>query len=240
MRVAPALLFLILCGGPAAAQDADQPSSHLVMPDGSVLPLPPGLRGLGPDGPDTAPPSPPPPEAADGQSLGPKSQPSLAERRKQQLDELYDRLAKAKDATEAGAIGALIGQALLRSGSDTADLVMRRAVTAMEAKDYPTATTLLDKVITLQPGWAEAWNKRATVRYLADDDTGSMADIGHVLAIEPRHFGALSGMGLILHRNGEDQAALTVLRRAAGINPQDPQVKTMVDELAHDVEGNAL
>ncbi len=240
MRLYPAILLLIICGAPAAAQDADQPSSHLIMPDGSILPLPPGLRGFGPDGPDIASPSPSPPPAADGPNTAPKPQPSLAERRKQQLDELYDRLAKAKDATEAGAIGAMIGQALLRSGSDTADLVMQRAVTAMAAKDYPTATNLLDKVITLQPGWAEAWNKRATVRYLADDDTGSMADIGHVLAIEPRHFGALSGMGLILHRNGEDQAALTVLRRAAGINPQDPQVNTMVDELAHAVEGNEL
>ena len=134
----------------------------------------------------------------------------------------------------------MIAQVLLQSGSDTADLVMQRAVMAMEAKDYPTATDLLDKIITLQPGWAEAWNKRATVRYLVDDDAGSMADIGHVLALEPRHVGALSGMGLILHRNGEDRAALTVLRRAAGINPQDAQVKSMVDDLAHAVEGNAL
>lgn len=236
MQAAPALLLLILCAAPAAAQDADKPSSRLIMPDGSVVPLPPGLQGFGTDGPEAV----PPPPVAEEPAAPPKPPLSLAERRKQQLDELYDRLAKAKDAQEAGAIGAMIAQTLLRSGSDTADLVMQRAVTAMEAKDYPTATNLLDKAITLQPGWAEAWNKRATVRYLADDDTGSMADIGHVLALEPRHFGALSGMGLILHRNGEDKAALTVLRRAAGINPQDPQVKTMVDELAHAVEGSEL
>lgn len=210
------------------------------MPDGSVLPLPPGMRGFGPDGPETAPSNPSPPPASEAQGFAAKPPQSVAERRKQQLDELYGRLAKAKDPAEAGAIGAMISQALLQSGSDTADLVMRRAVTAMEAQDYPTATDLLDKVITLQPGWAEAWNKRATVRYLADDDAGSMADIGHVLALEPRHFGALSGMGLILHRNGEDQAALTVLRRAAGINPQDPQVQSMIGELAHAVEGNEL
>lgn len=226
--------MLTLCAAPAAAQDIDKPSSRLIMPDGSVVPLPPGLQGFGADGPEVAPPQPEEPAAPT------QSKPSLAERRKLQLDDLYDRLAKAKDSQEAGAIGAMIAQALLRSGSDTADLVMQRAVTAMEAKDFSTATNLLDKAITLRPGWAEAWNKRATVRYLADDDTGSMADIGHVLAIEPRHFGALSGMGLILHRNGEDKAALTVLRRAAGINPQDAQVKTMVDELAHAVEGSSL
>ena len=238
MDVAPPLLLLILCAAPAAAQDVKQPpSSHLVLPDGSVVPLPPAMQGFGPDGPDIAAPALQPPDA---QTTPPKVRPSLAERRKQQLDELYDRLAKAKDSEEAGAVVAMIGQALLRSGSDTADLVMQRAVTAMEAKDYPTATNLLDKVITLQPGWAEGWNKRATVRYLLDDDAGSMADIGHVLALEPRHFGALSGMGLILHRNGQDKAALTVLRRAAGINPQDAQVKTMVEELTHAVEGSAL
>lgn len=235
----PALLLLIVCSTCATAQDVDQPSPRLIMPDGSVLPLPPGLQGFGPDGPDIAPPSPSPPAAA-AQSTEPQPQKSLAARRKQQLDELYDRLAKAKDPTEAEAIGAMIGQALLQSGSDTADLVMQRAVAAMQAKDYPTATDLLDKAITLQPGWAEAWNKRATVRYLVDDDTGSMADIGHVLALEPRHVGALGGMGLILHRHGEDQAALTVLRKAAGINPQDSQVKSMIDDLAHAVEGNEL
>lgn len=239
MHVAPVFLLLILCAVPAEAQDASPPSSRLIMPDGSVVPLPPGMRGFGPDGPEIVLP-PPPPSAADNHTSPSKPQPSLAERRKQQLDELYDRLAKAKDAEEAGAIGAMIGQALLRSGSDTADLVMQRAVTAMDAKDYPTATNLLDKIIILQPGWAEAWNKRATVRYLVDDDAGSMADIGHVLMLEPRHFGALSGMGLILHRNGEDKAALTVLRRAAGINPQDSQVKTMVDELTHAIEGSEL
>lgn len=197
------------------------------------------MQGFGPDGPDVATPALPTP-TPDEQAPPPKPQPSVAERRKQQLDELYDRLSKAKDAQEAGAIVGMIGQTLIRSGSDTADLVMQRAVTAMDAKDYPTATDLLDKVIVLQPGWAEAWNKRATVRYLVEDDTGSMADIGHVLALEPRHFGALSGMGLILHRNGEDKAALTVLRRAAGINPQDAQVKTMVNELVHAVEGSEL
>lgn len=237
MRLAPALLLVILSGASAAAQDADHPSSRLILPDGSVLPLPPGLQGFGPDGPDLPAPSPSPP-SVDPENAVPK--PGIAERRKQQLDDLYDRLAKAKDATEAGAISAMIGESLLRSGSDTADLVMQRAVAAMQARDFPTATDLLDKIIALQPGWAEAWNKRATVRYLVDDDTGSMADIGHVLAIQPRHFGALSGMGLILHRHGEDQAALTVLRRAAGINPQDAQVRSMVDELAHTVQGSDL
>ena len=62
--------------------------------------------------------------------------------------------------------------------------------------------TLLDKLIVLQPDWAEAWNKRATVRYLMDDEQGSMADIARVLVLEPRHFGALSGMGMILERGG--------------------------------------
>ena len=67
-----------------------------------------------------------------------------------------------------------------------------------------------------------------------------MEDISHVLALEPRHFGALSGMGFILHRNGDDKAALTVLRRAQVVNPQQPEVKTLIDHLVPDVEGHDL
>ena len=110
----------------------------------------------------------------------------------------------------------------------------------MADKSFDTASSLLDKIIVLRPRWAEAWNKRATVRYLTDDDVGSMADIGQVLTLEPRHFGALSGMGLILHRNGDDKAALTVLRRAAVIDPQNTQVKSMIEDLTPAVEGKDL
>ena len=241
--ILPALLALSLAGGafPVLDPDDDTSGPSLTLPGDPRLPVPPGANVFGPNGcnVDAAPVRPTSPSNPDAKSEPPPEK-SPAERRKARVDELFTRLAQAKDETEAGAIGAMLNRVWLQSGSDTADLLMGRAVTAMDGKDYQTAEAILDKVVTLQPGWAEAWNKRATVRYLRDEDPESMLDIGRTLALEPRHFGALSGMGIILHRNGQDRSALRVLRKAATINPQDRAVKSLIDQIAPDVDGHDI
>ena len=156
------------------------------------------------------------------------------------LDKLMGRLAKATDPDEAQGIAGLIEQIWMKSGSDTADLLMMRVVTAINNNRHDVADALLGQILELQPDWAEAWNKRATLRFLDDDDAGSMEDISHVLALEPRHFGAISGMGFILARHGEDKAALTTLRRALEIYPENPDVRKAVDRLTPEVEGHDL
>ncbi len=156
------------------------------------------------------------------------------------LDKLLGRLGKATDADEAQGIAGLIEQIWMKSGSDTADLLMTRVVAAISSNRHDVADALLAQILELQPNWAEAWNKRATLRFLDDDDAGSMADISHVLALEPRHFGAISGMGFILARHGEDKAALTALRRALEIYPENPDVRKAVDRLTPEVEGHDL
>ena len=160
--------------------------------------------------------------------------------RKEMLDRLFDRLAKSADADEANGVAGLIQHVWMHSGSDTADLLMSRAVEAMNSEHKEVAVTLLDKIIRIDPDWAEAWNKRATLRYLDNDDAGSMEDISHTLAIEPRHFGALSGMGFILRRNGQQKGALAALRKAQQIYPENTDIKKAVDDLAPEVEGRDL
>jgi tetratricopeptide (TPR) repeat protein len=169
-----------------------------------------------------------------------EAKPTPAVVRAQALDVLFKRLAAASDSDEAKGIAATIEHIWLRTDSDTAELLMERALTAMAAKQYPVATSLLDKVIALQPGWGEPWNKRATVRYLTGDIDGSMADVGEVLKREPRHFGALVGMGLLLQHVGLDKQALDVLRRALAIYPSQPDVAKLVDKLSLEVEGRDL
>jgi len=110
----------------------------------------------------------------------------------------------------------------------------------MGLKNFEVALALLDKLVELQPDWAEAWNKRATVRYLVDDYEGSMADIAHVLKLEPRHFGALSGMGMILERRGFREDALRAYRRALAIAPHLDSLRNSVDRLTKSVEGQDL
>jgi tetratricopeptide (TPR) repeat protein len=156
------------------------------------------------------------------------------------LDELFDRLGKAGDESEAKGIAGAIDRVWMRSGSDTADLLMKRAVQAIGHKNLTLSQDILDKIVIIDPTWAEGWNKRATARYLADDDTGAMEDLAHVIALEPRHYAALAGMGFILQRRGFDKLALRAFRRAIEINPQQEDLRKIVDKLTLEVEGQPL
>ena len=81
------------------------------------------------------------------------------------------------------------------------------------------AMPVLDDIVARAPNWAEGWNKRATVLYLMGEHDRSLADIDRVLALEPRHFGALAGLGLIRIEKGETREALAAFRRALAVNP---------------------
>jgi tetratricopeptide (TPR) repeat protein len=156
------------------------------------------------------------------------------------VDELFHRLQSSNDPQEARGIAGVIERFWLRSGSDTADLLMSRAIAAMQAKEFDLALTLLGRIVELEPSWAEGWNKRATLRFEMDDLDGSMQDIQRVLTLEPRHFGALSGMGIILQREGLDKRALEAFRRVLEVYPAMESIKEISDKLALQVEGRGI
>lgn len=181
------------------------------------------------------------PAATDGASGAARPEPPPpAQMRREKLDDLFARLAASSDAAETGGLVLAIDRLQLESGSNTGDFLMARAIAAIETRNVETSLALLDKIVVLQPDWAEAWNKRATVRHLAGDDQGSMADIAHVLRLEPRHFGALSGMGMILESRGFRDEALRAYRRALEIAPQLPSLRAAVDRLTAAVNGQGL
>lgn len=153
------------------------------------------------------------------------------------LDRLFERLAAAKTAEEAKGIANLIQRRWARSGSDTADLLMTRAQTALRDKQLDLAIELLDRVISLQPDWAEGWNQRANALFIAGDPIRSMLDIGEALKREPRHYGAMMGLGTILRQQGDDKKAMVAYRKALEIYPQLEQLKSAVESLATDVDG---
>jgi tetratricopeptide (TPR) repeat protein len=155
-------------------------------------------------------------------------------------EDLFARLAVAKDAAEANGIANLIERRWSRSGSDTADLLMSRAGEALKASDHALAVELLDRVLSLKPDWAEAWNRRATAFFLLDDSASSIADIRQVLAREPRHFGAWAGLGHIYLSGGDKQRALEAYQKALAIHPHLPKLRDAIDRLKPEIEGRDI
>jgi tetratricopeptide (TPR) repeat protein len=154
--------------------------------------------------------------------------------------DLYARLAGSKDADETAGLITLLLRAYSESGSDTGDLLLRRARQAIGAEEYPDALKILDATIALLPDWAEGWNARATARYLDDDYDGSMADIAQTLKREPRHLGALMGMATILEARGKTEDALKVYERALTIAPHWRNAQEAADRLKASLAGEEL
>src|SRR5918998_4129071 len=156
------------------------------------------------------------------------------------LDELFDRLAKAQSETEAQGVASLIERRFSRSGSDTADLLLGRATEAFKKKDYPLAIELLDRVLVLQPAWAEAWYRRATLFYQLDDPVGAMADLHRALKLEPRHFSAWTGLGHILMASEDKPGALEASPGPLKNTPRPEAPHPRVPRLDHEVGGQDL
>lgn len=156
------------------------------------------------------------------------------------LDFLFGALKAAPDQESAKAVEARIWAVWTATPSDTAALLMARAKLAMDGKDVAVALKLLDAVIKLRPDYIEAWNRRATIHYLQNDYRRSMEDIRQVLIREPRHFGALAGLGMIMQETGDDKHALDAFRKALAINPHLERVPDLVKSLSEKVEGRDI
>jgi tetratricopeptide (TPR) repeat protein len=154
--------------------------------------------------------------------------------------DLYGRLAASKDADETAGLISLLLQSYSESGSDTADLLLKRARQAIGIENYSDALKILDAEIALLPDWAEGWNARATARYLDDDYNGSMADIAQTLKREPNHIGALMGMGMILEARDKKEDALQVYNRVLAIAPHWSNAQEAADRLKAALAGSDL
>jgi tetratricopeptide (TPR) repeat protein len=165
--------------------------------------------------------------------------PAVGDRMKN-LDFLFEALKVAPDDDSARLVESRIWALWYASGSDTADLLMSRVKTALEKKDVDLALQLLDALVALKPDYVEAWNRRATIYFSKKDYAHALADLRQVLAREPRHFAALSGLGLILQETGQEKRALEVYRRALAINPHLQKIPDVVKTLTEKVEGRDI
>lgn len=164
----------------------------------------------------------------------------LVPTRAEKIDALFNTLADTGDVDSAKEAERAILDLWMESGSETVDLLMDWSLDAMQADAHPRALDFLDRVLLLEPEFAEGWNKRATVYFLMEDYGRSIADIGQVLEIEPRHFGALSGLGMIMRALNEEEQAVVAFREALAVNPHLEDVRNALDELEASSDGRAL
>ncbi|AWL93736.1 tetratricopeptide repeat protein [Bradyrhizobium ottawaense] len=160
--------------------------------------------------------------------------------RNKNLEFLFGALKAAPDEASAKHVEARIWAIWLQTPSDTAALLMARAKTAVDAKRIEVAIKLLDSVIKLRPDYIEAWNRRATLYYMQNDYGRSLADIQQVLIREPRHFGALAGLGMIMQEVGDEKRALEAYRKALAVNPHLEKIPDQVKALTEKVEGRDI
>ena len=156
------------------------------------------------------------------------------------LDFLFGALKAAPDEASAKHVEARIWAIWIQTPSDTASLLMSRAKAAVDAQKIDVAIKLLDAVIKLRPDYVEAWNRRATLYYMQNDYARSLADIREVLIREPRHFGALAGLGMIMQEVGDEKRALDAYRKALAVNPHLEKIPDQVKSLTEKVEGRDI
>lgn len=178
------------------------------------------------------------PAWADDAVVPPATQdtPPVATTKQARLDQLFSDLKRERNEKAAERIAGNIWNEWSQSGSASIDLMMQWSQKAVEGQKFDVALDFLDQVVTLQPTYAEGWNRRATVHFLMKNYGKSMSDIDHTLQLEPRHFGALSGLAQIMALTGHKQSALEAWQKVLAIYPMmrsaQDQVGTISEELA--------
>ena len=147
------------------------------------------------------------------------------------LDDLFDTLHEAEDSQARAESEDLIWALWCSHEDDVAHKTMQKAIGALARQDYDLSRTLLDELIENWSSWAEAWNKRATVNFLEERYVESVVDIQHTLTLEPRHFGAASGLAQICLKTGDEHSALVAFDYVLAINPNLSAVRETADFL---------
>ncbi len=160
--------------------------------------------------------------------------------RDRQLDELFATLKAAKSQEEADAIVVRIWAIWNTSGNEAIDELMQFSLKLMNSAAFGPALEVLDTIVQQAPDYAEGWNRRATLLYIVDEYDRSLRDCEEVLRREPRHFGALAGMGMIAIAQGRHAAALDFYRRALKANPFLRERQAILPALEKKVEGQPL
>ncbi|MET3791174.1 hypothetical protein [Aquamicrobium terrae] len=163
-----------------------------------------------------------------------------AENHAQRLDRLFAELKREGNPRAAERIARRIQREWSQSGSASVDLMMEWAQKAAASQKYDVALDFLDQVVTLQPDFAEGWNRRATLHYTMKNYAKSMADIDRTLKLEPRHYGAISGLARIMSDTDRKEAAIDAWQRVLDIYPALRAAQDQLSTLSEEVAGQSI
>jgi tetratricopeptide (TPR) repeat protein len=164
--------------------------------------------------------------------------PAWADQTDRRLDGLFERLRVTSSEAEAEAAQQQIWQIWIESDDMSANRLMQEGIQAMVTGQHALALERFDRLVERAPAFAEGWNKRATVYYLMENYQASVLDIERTLELEPRHFGALSGLGMIYDAIGEPAAALRSFEAAVAINPHLDGARQRIEALRRELAGS--
>lgn len=157
--------------------------------------------------------------------------PTIADQNDPRLPMLFDTLEQVQNPAVAARTEQEIWRIWHTSPTDDALNIMTEARHALDMGDFKTSIKKLNELVQKYPEYAEAWNQRAIVLYVTEDFEGSLRDVNRAIALEPRHFGAYSGMGQCYIRLDQPEQALEAFEAALEIHPWLSNVKQQMDML---------
>lgn len=163
-----------------------------------------------------------------------------ADQTDKRLDGLFAGLKQTQDPTVGTRLTEQIWEIWLEPKDEKARDLLAKGMAAMNDDQFDVALDDFNRLVDTAPDFAEGWNRRATLLYLMGEYDASVRDIERTLQLEPRHFGALSGLGLIYLQLGDDQSALKSFKRALEINPHLPGARDNADDIEKRLAGRGI
>jgi tetratricopeptide (TPR) repeat protein len=163
-----------------------------------------------------------------------------ADQADKRLEGLFERLKTTDNEEQAAFLNSMIWAIWMESENESVNAFMAEGIEKMSERRFEDAVAAFTKVIEADPEFAEGWNKRATVYYILGDFPASIRDIKRTLSLEPRHFGALSGLGLIFLAHGDEPAALKAFEAALRVNPHLTSARMHVEDLRRRLGDNPI
>lgn len=165
---------------------------------------------------------------------------AAADQTDQRLDRLFATLQKTQQLVDVRTAEDMIWSIWTENDDDIVSSLMSEGLAAMNENRLNMALSMFDEVVVQAPDFAEGWNKRATVHFLLGNLLEAITDVEETLELEPRHFGALSGLGQIYLLLGDETGALSAFEQALVMHPHLDGARSAVDALVPRVRGRAL